>query len=555
MVDIKPLGRILLDKGLLDEKGLKSVLEECDWSGIKTGEYLIKENLVSEDDVYSSLAEQFSMDYISDVSGILNRDLIDAVPFELIESCRMLPVSADENSVTGVIADPLDTEAEMSAWYKSGKTVKTKLTSPSSLRNGVEALTGDDSHFKKDVVNISEEYKNSMGHINEETTSINELKKSTELEPVIKMADLMMQQAISKGASDIHIEPAENEALIRFRIDGMLREYMRVEKWLYIPLTSRLKIMAELDIAEKRVPQDGRIRVTINREAYDLRVSTLPTHYGEKTVIRILKHDTNLLEVSQLGIPVQERNTLLELIEKPQGMLFVTGPTGSGKSSTLFACLNRIRDKEINITTIENPIEYKLPGINQTQINEKAGVTFAKSLRSILRQDPDVILVGEIRDTETANIAVQSSQTGHLVFSTLHTNDSVSAITRLRDFGIPPFLISSAVIGILAQRLVRKLCPECREKRGLDDSLKERWRIATGSVPFEEAFFPRGCKECGNRGYIGRQGIFELIYIDEVIRDLIANDASESTIRRELRESGFKTMLENGIEKVNQGIT
>ena len=330
---------------------------------------------------------------------------------------------------------------------------------------------------------------------------------------------------------------------------------MDVSREMYVPLTSRIKIMADLDIAEKRIPQDGRIRYVIGDEQFDFRVSTLPTHHGEKTVIRILKHDVGLLSLPRIGFTARELESIGELIEKPQGMLFVTGPTGSGKSSTLFACLNAIRKKAINITTIEDPIEYKVEGINQVQINEKAGVTFASTLRSILRQDPDVIFVGEIRDRETAEIAIQASQTGHLVFSTLHTNDAISAITRLKDLGIPGFLIASSLLAILAQRLVRLLCPDCKEKAFLSSELRARWRMVFSGEQIPDSFSARGCEACHNTGYRGRVGIFELAIISDVVRDLIAENSAESKVRHSLRDAGMKTLLQNGIEKIERGLT
>ena len=330
---------------------------------------------------------------------------------------------------------------------------------------------------------------------------------------------------------------------------------METTKWMYIPLTSRIKIMAGLDIAEKRMPQDGRIHYTYRNEQFDFRVSTLPTLYGEKTVLRILKHDATILSLAKIGLAEKERTLITELIDKPQGMIFVTGPTGSGKSSTLFACLNAIRKKAINITTIEDPIEYKIEGLNQVQINEKAGVTFASTLRSMLRQDPDVILIGEIRDKETAEIAIQASQTGHLVFSTLHTNDAISAIIRLKDLGIPGFLIASSLLAILAQRLVRVLCPHCKQKALVSQDVQARWRSIFTDMAVPDSFQPVGCEHCNNIGYKGRVGIFELAHIGDNVRDLIADNASESKIRQYLRSAGMQSLLHNGIEKIREGIT
>jgi type II secretory ATPase GspE/PulE/Tfp pilus assembly ATPase PilB-like protein len=370
------------------------------------------------------------------------------------------------------------------------------------------------------------------------------------------MVNLIMDTAIESRASDIHIEPHENSLHIRNRIDGMLLEMMNMPGWMQNPITSRIKILASLDIAEKRTPQDGRIKRIVSGEEIDMRVSTLPTHHGEKTVIRLLRHSETLLQLESLGLDGKDLESVIELINKPQGMLFVTGPTGSGKSSTIFACLNRIKSKAINITTIEDPIEYKLQGINQVQINEKAGLTFADTLRSILRQDPDVILVGETRDAQTAQIALQSSQTGHLVFSTLHTNDSVSAITRLRDLGIPSFLVASAVLGVLAQRLVRIVCMECKEPYLPTEEVQYRFKTLMGSeVPFPASFHGKGCKKCNNTGFKGRTGVFEFLKIDNEFRDMIANNEPEHVIRKKALETGMKKLITHGMEKVSAGIT
>jgi len=447
----------------------------------------------------------------------------------------------------------LDVEIVQLAELYSDLLVQTVLSTPSEMAKVSNRLFEGNTLFKQSAGKISKEYEKQMQA--DESLSLEEIRQRTESEPVVRMVSLIFDEAVKLNVSDIHIEPAENDAVVRFRIDGMLRQYTELSKWMFTPLTSRIKILADLDIAEKRVPQDGRIHYVQNGQTFDFRVSTLPTHFGEKTVIRILKHDKSLLDLKNIGISQSDLDKIYELVEKPQGMIFVTGPTGSGKSSTLFACLNRIKHKAINITTIENPIEYKLEGVNQVQINEKAGVSFATALRSILRQDPDVILVGEIRDSETAQIAVQASQTGHLVFSTLHTNDAISAITRLKDLGIPEFLISSSLLAIIAQRLVRVLCVNCKRETEMSDDLKNRWisLLGTGSIP--RTFSAPGCEVCNFTGYKGRAGIFEIVSVNEKIRSLISENISETSLRKKLRDDGFKTLLQDGISKVEQGIT
>lgn len=549
------LGKILLREKLIDEALLEAALEECISKNMRLEELLIKNKGVSEERVYYALSEQFSMPFIQNIEESIDYKLLKELPVELFKTGRCLPLSSDDNVLKIVVGDPLDLDVVMEAELLTGLAIETSLAMPSEMSRVCEELFKDESLFSETVGKISREYEKQFQAGDEAQLSLDEIRKKTESEPVVKMVTLIFDEAISQRASDIHVEPLENKALIRFRVDGMLRHHMDISSWMYNPLTSRIKILAELDIAEKRVPQDGRIRYSHKNNTYDFRVSTLPTHFGEKTVIRLLKHDLLLLELKNLGIEKDGLEKLYELIEKPQGMIFVTGPTGSGKSSTLFACLNRIRGKQINITTIENPIEYKLEGVNQVQVNEKAGVTFATTLRSILRQDPDVILVGEIRDSETATIAMQASQTGHLVLSTLHTNDAVSAITRLRDLGIPGFLMSSSLLAVIAQRLVRVLCPHCKKKEPLSDELKLRWKNMLGEIPFNEAYFPVGCSKCGKSGFLGRKGIFEMIPVNDDIRSMVTENVSENKFKKYLRENGMKTIVQSGIEKVKQGVT
>jgi len=539
---------IKIDDSVLDEA--ESLSKE---KKIKIGSVLIENCGVSEKSVYEALAEQFAMDFLVSIENQVAIELLKELPIELFKDKRCIPLSATETTLRLAVCDPLDLDIVMLVALCSSLVVDSVLICPTEMDRVHKVLFEGDSIFKHSAGKISREYEKQMQA--DEALSIDEIRQTTESEPVVKLANLIFDEAIKVGASDIHIEPSEHMAVVRLRVDGMLRQHTEVSKWMFSPLTSRIKILADIDIAERRIPQDGRIRYTSEGQVYDFRVSTLPTHFGEKTVIRVLKHDKALMELRNLGFSHSDLNRLSELVEKPQGMVFVTGPTGSGKSSTLFACLNRIRHKAINITTIENPIEYKLDGVNQVQINEKAGVTFATALRSILRQDPDVILIGEIRDTETAQIAVQASQTGHLVFSTLHTNDAISAVTRLRDLGIPGFLISSSILAVIAQRLVRVLCPHCKVKGDMSNDIKQRWNVLLGSYKMPDAYFAKGCEKCNKTGYKGRMGIYEIVTINETIRTLIADNASDALLRKTLRESGFTTLIQDGISKVELGLT
>jgi type II secretory ATPase GspE/PulE/Tfp pilus assembly ATPase PilB-like protein len=365
--------------------------------------------------------------------------------------------------------------------------------------------------------------------------------------PVVNLVDGIVNRALSEGATDIHAEPGSKGMRIRFRKDGMLLDHLNLPLWVHSALTSRIKILAGINIAEKRIPQDGRIPFVFKNEEVDARVSTLPTRYGEKTVIRLLRKSGSIKDVETIGMPDEILDQMKFYFTRPQGMIFVTGPTGSGKSTTLFAGLRHILKRDINITTVEDPVEYELDGVNQVQVNEKAGMTFAGALRSILRQDPDVILVGEIRDRETANVAIQAAQTGHLVLSTLHTNDAVSALTRLRDLGIEPFLIGSSVLCILAQRLVRTLCPDCYEMRDTSIDLKKVIPGLPDASPHAV-----GCDRCTHTGYRGRMAVFELLRVTPEIRNLILENRGESEIRK---KSGHTGLVANGIRLLQKNLT
>jgi type IV pilus assembly protein PilB len=551
---LKQFGSLLIKNNHLDQARMDAAIESARQKGKRLGDYLITECGLSEEVIYQTLAEQFSVPFLADIEERVDRTILRELPRELFLEGRCLPLYSTEDVLGVVVSDPIDIDILVDVELAAGKVAEVSMTTPSQINGLVGKLFQSDSAFRQTTGAISREYEK-QAQRDEASMTLEEIRKRIESEPVVKMVALLFDEAIARRASDVHIEPAEDNAMVRLRIDGMLHRHTELPLGMFMPVTSRIKILANLDIAEKRQPQDGRIRYEYEGKLYDFRVSTLPTHYGEKTVVRILKHDLALLDLQNVGISGPELEIITEYIEKPQGMIFVTGPTGSGKSSTLFACLNRIRGKAINITTIENPIEYKLDGVNQVQINEKAGVTFSSTLRSILRQDPDVILVGEIRDRETAEIAMQASQTGHLVFSTLHTNDSISAVTRLKDLGVPGYLISSSLLAVVAQRLVRRICPHCIQKAQITEDLKKRWKAAMGTIQLPPASEGAGCHECGNTGFLGRTGIFEIFSVNEELRGMIAEDITETRLRKEMRTRGMTSMIENGIEKIRQGIT
>lgn len=560
MVAIKNqlLGGLLVEKYEVDSAVMNRALEESRNRGIRLGEYLISEFGVSEEAIYQAMAEQFGIPFINEIEPRIDEKLLRELPIELFSEGRCFPLSQTEREIQVVVFDPLDLDILLSVEFATGKKVLVSMTTASQIERVWDKLFVTRSIATAAASQIVEEFEKSFDHdARSRAPTASEIMKHMESEPVVKMVRLLFDDAIAQNASDVHIEPTEDNAIIRFRIDGMLIEHMKITKWMFLPVTSRMKILADLDIAERRMPQDGRIAYDVDGQKFDLRVSTLPTHYGEKTVVRILKHDKELLDLGRIGLNEHDLETLVELINRPKGMICVTGPTGSGKSTALFACLNKVKDKAINITTIENPIEYKLKGINQVQVNEKAGLSFAATLRSILRQDPDVILVGEIRDRETAEIAMQAAQTGHLVFTTLHTNDAVAAITRLKDLGVAPFVIASSLLAVMGQRLVRTLCPKCKRKAPFTENMRDRWRSALGSeIPLPTHYYRAvGCKACNQIGYSGRLGVFELAVVNEKVRDLISSDVQESEMRRLLKKLGMKAMIENGIEKITEGIT
>lgn len=381
-----------------------------------------------------------------------------------------------------------------------------------------------------------------------------DLLESEDDAPIVRLINALLTQAVRENASDIHIEPFESRSVVRFRQDGVLREIVQPQRVIHGILVSRIKIMAQLDIAEKRLPQDGRITLRLAGRPVDVRVSTLPTGHGERVVLRLLDKQAGKLDLGNLGMSKDTQKELEHLVHQPHGIILVTGPTGSGKTTTLYASLSRIDTSRLNIMTVEDPVEYDLDGIGQTQVNAKIDMDFARALRSILRQDPDVIMIGEIRDLETAQIAVQASLTGHLVLATLHTNDSVGAVTRLVDMGVEPFLVASSLIGVLAQRLIRQLCPECRRKH--KPSKSERELLDTDKMPKSlQLYSPVGCSECGNTGYHGRSGIYELLNVDEKLRALIHDEAAESKLRSYAESKGMLSLREDGMRWIRSGDT
>lgn len=545
------IGEILIDKGILTREQLDKALEEqkkhkSDKKRI--GSYLTELGYTTEENITNALGMQFNLP-VMHLDGLrIKPELLDYIPESVARKFNVIPLFKVANELTIAISDPTDIHLIDIISSESKSKVIPVIAPYSEISSAI-----DKNYSKKVETHLGEKLNDS--ELTEITRSeIEELKRAGVDLPIVKIVDRILIEAVEDGASDIHIEPRENDLTVRFRIDGILREAMKYPMNIHPGVVSRTKILATIDISERQKPQDGRIQVRIDNKEIDIRVSTLPSYYGEKVVMRLLNRAAVRVSIEALGFSDKNLGIFYDLIKEPYGIILVTGPTGSGKTTTLYAALNAINSVEKNIITVEDPVEYQLPIINQVQVNIKKDLTFATALRSILRQDPDIIMIGEIRDPETASIAAESALTGHLVFSTLHTNDSPSAVTRLMDMGVEPFLLSPSLLGIIAQRLLRKICPACKEE--YTPSANEMNVIGLSSHAEKIKFYRgAGCDNCKHTGYKGRTGIHEILAVDDKIRELITNRASVGTIREEASRMGFKDMRFDGLRKVIAGLT
>ncbi|MBU1146865.1 MAG: type II secretion system ATPase GspE [Candidatus Omnitrophica bacterium] len=549
------LGQILLNEKIVTEEQLKKAVEVQKKEGAKLGDVLVNLGLVSEKDIVIALAKQLAIPYASYSKGLLKpaegQDLEKLIPEEYARRHMLLPISRHLDSLTIAFVDPLDLIAIDNLRHMTGCEINPIITTKSDLQRAVDEFYGRED-LLKDAISGSyelEEFKTEKLK-EEDNFSLDDLIARAEEAPVVKLVDLLLMQAIKDRVSDIHIEPFMSKIVIRYRIDGVLYEIPPPAKHLISAIVSRIKILANLDIAERRLPQDGAFLVKVENKGIDIRVSTIPAIYGEKVVMRILDKSATPLDLNKLGFEPKALENFKKAIKSPHGLILVTGPTGSGKTTTLYAALNEIKSPRQNISTVEDPVEYKLEGINQVQIKPSIGLTFAAALRAFLRQDPDVIMVGEVRDLETAQICIRASLTGHLVLSTLHTNDAPSAISRLIDIGIEPYLISSSLLVVGAQRLVRKLCPECKEAYETPPNLIRDFKIKQ-----ELLYKPKGCAACSHTGYRGRVAIYEVILINDRLKELVSKGASLGEIKKVVREMGIRSLVDSGIEKVETGIT
>ncbi|MFQ5579612.1 MAG: GspE/PulE family protein [Nitrospiria bacterium] len=577
----KRLGEMLISEGLLSEAQLERTLAEQREHGGRIGMLLKDLGFVTEDDIIKALGRQMGIAYVDLSSTIIDPEVIKTVPEILARRHSVIPLHKKENKLTLAMADPLNVfaiddvkrvsgcevepvvgkEADMlraiDRYYGMTGTMEEVVRSFEEQRESPDRRQGSGERRRGDRRAAPSPYDPASGLGDGESAEAENLETVADDAPVVKLVNTAIMQAVREGASDIHIEPDADVLRIRFRIDGILREITTAPKELEKGVISRIKIMASLDISEKRVPQDGRIEMKVGGKEFDLRLSTLPTVHGEKAVMRLLDKSSVMLGLDDLGFAEETLKSIRKVINRPYGMMLVTGPTGSGKTTTLYSALTELNAVEKNIVTIEDPVEYQIKRISQVPVNMKSGVTFPSGLRSILRQDPDIVMVGEVRDRETAVIAIQAALTGHFVLSTLHTNDSAGAIARLIDIGVEPFLIASSLVGIVSQRLLRKICKHCKESYPAPSRLVTEMKL-NAYVRGENGvrlFRGKGCGECRGIGYSGRIGIYELLIADDAIRGLIISRAPSTEIRKQASTQKFRSLQVEGIRKAIQGIT
>jgi type IV pilus assembly protein PilB len=555
MVMRERVGEILIKEGLITSSDLEKAMEYQKKNGGKLGDILVNMGLITAKEIAAALGKQLGIPFVSLSTGGLKPDkdqnLERLIPVDFARKNLVLPISRNYNSLTVALVDPLDFILIDNLKKITGCEINSVITIKEDILEAIDEFYGPRDEFKEAIEKSYKiERESETIEEEEEKLSLDRLIAKAEEAPVVKLVDLVIRQAIEERASDIHIEPYEGKLRLRYRVDGVLHEKPPPSPHLGLAIVSRIKILAKLDIAEKRLPQDGAFMIKFGEKLIDFRVSIIPTIYGEKVVVRILDRSALPLDLNKLGLKSNQSEIFRNAIHNPYGLIFLTGPTGSGKTTTLYAALQELNSPEKNIITIEDPVEYRLEGINQVQVKPQIGLTFANALRSFLRQDPDIILVGEVRDLETAEICVRSALTGHLVLSTLHTNDAASAITRLMDIGIQPYLLNPSLVIVAAQRLVRRLCPDCKEAYEPTPDIIETMHIKKDLI-----FKPKGCESCNQTGYKGRIAMFELIPIDSDIRSLISKKTPASEIKKYAKSKGFDTLWDSGIKLVEEGIT
>jgi len=550
----KRLGEMLVSAKLISEAQLSQALQEQKMNGGRLGSQLVKLGYISEDDLINFLCVQYGVPAVNLRDFKIDEQVVTLIPTDLVNKYLTIPINRVGSTLIVATCDPTNISAIDDIKFITGYNVEIVVASETVLKETIEKLF-DSSNMLEDVLSTFDDSELELVQ-EEEDLNVSELKKETEDAPVIRLVNHILVDAIRKGASDIHLEPYEKIFRVRYRIDGVLYEVMKPPMKLKNAITSRVKIMSELDIAERRLPQDGRIKMKVGKgKTMDFRVSVLPTLFGEKIVLRLLDQSNLQLDMTKLGFEETPLEQVKEAIYQPFGMVLVTGPTGSGKTTTLYSALSELNKTSDNIMTAEDPVEFNLQGVNQVQIREKINLTFASALRSFLRQDPDIILVGEMRDLETAEISIKAALTGHLVLSTLHTNDAPSTVTRLINMGVEPFLIVSSLNLVLAQRLARKLCPNCKEpedipvKALIQSGMKED--VAAEAV----CYSGRGCNDCNNTGYKGRIALYEVMPMTDALKTAVVDGANTIELKEMAIKNGMKTLRQSGLSKVLEGVT
>jgi len=558
------LGELLLKEKLLNNEQLKSAEEYQKQNDVAMGSAIISLGLVSEEEMAQALSRQLGYPYINLDQFEVYPDVINLIPVEISQKYLIMPIHRIRSFLTLAMVDPTDLDVIEDIRFRTGLSIQPVIASESGIINAIEKYYGSSDSLKvRQIVDEIEQAENTSVNIIEEEDEdydIEELTKSTEEAPIITLVNTVFIDSIKKGASDIHFEPYEKSFRVRYRLDGTLYEMMNLAMKFKNPVISRVKILSNMDIAEKRLPQDGRIKVRVklengNKKEVDMRVSSVPTIFGEKIVVRILDRGMLKLDLTKLGFEKSSLDKFQKAIKSPWGIILVTGPTGSGKTNTLYSAVSNLNSTDTNIMTAEDPVEFYLEGINQVNIKEKIGLRFSTILRNFLRQDPDIMLVGEMRDYDTVDIAIKAALTGHLVFSTIHTNDAASSITRLVNMNVEPFLISDSVRLIMAQRLVRRLCKSCREEHKLAPDALEDIGFSADEAKKVKVYKPKGCPSCNNTGYKGRTALFEVLEVTEDIKEMILSKAQTRDIKKKAMEQGMLTLRQSGLEKIKKGIT
>ena len=548
------LGEALVEKGLLTTEQLEETLLQQSHRGHKKllGEVLVELNFVSEEQVMEVLADSYGLPFVTETAKIADPKIIDLLPREFLEEHHVLPLFLVRGILTLAVAEPANLYLVEEVERLTGDQVQIVAATKGEISASLQAYLPAANVFVVD--DIYEDIDDAdFSVIEKQVADLADLKEVAGRSPVVKLVNYLIYSAVQEGASDIHIEPGNHRLRVRYRVDGKLFEKLSPPYQMHAAITSRIKIMSNLDISERRMPQDGDIHAMMEGRQIDLRVSTIPGKYGEKVAIRIIDHRNSVVSLDKLGFSPQMLEVWKQAISHPNGIVLVTGPTGSGKSTTLYSVLALLNSDELNISTIEDPMEASIPGINQSQVNDRAGYTFAVALRALLRQDPDIVMVGEIRDNETATIVTQAALTGHLVLSTLHTNDAPSAVTRLVNIGVESYLVAATLRGVLGQRLVRKICPHCKTLYDADPVIRETVENYCG--PVESFYQGEGCSRCRGTGFAGRIGIFEMLLPDEVVLAAIARGASLQELQAILHKNGFVTLQADGMDKVKGGLT